>query len=137
MTVLLDTNILIDFIAQREYYFDNASKIISLCVNDKIKGCIAAHSVMNTFYITRKDFSIDERRKILSGLCKILTVVGIDYNKISNALNNENFSDIEDCLQMECAKEFSANYIITRNIDDFVNSEIKPILPDDFLLLMN
>lgn len=136
MTVLLDTNILIDFIAQREYYFDNARKIISLCVNDKIKGCIAAHSVMNTFYITRKDFSIEERRKILSGLCKILTVIGINYNKISNALDNENFSDIEDCLQMECAKELSADYIITRNIDDFVNSEIKPILPDDFLALM-
>ena len=91
---------------------------------------------MNTFYITRKDFSIEERRKILSGLCKILTVIGIDYNKISNALDNENFSDIEDCLQMECAKELSADYIITRNIDDFVNSEIKPILPDDFLALM-
>ena len=67
----------------------------------------------------------------------ILDVVGIDKNKIINALSNDKFSDVEDCLQMECAKDFSADYIVTRNIKDFANSSIKPILPSDFLKLVS
>ena len=37
---------------------------------------------------------------------------------------------------MECAKEFSADYIVTRNIKDFQNSVIKPIMPDEFLKMV-
>ena len=34
---------------------------------------------------------------------------------------------------MECARDYGAKYIITRNIDDYKKSEIKAILPSDFL----
>ena len=46
---------------------------------------------------------------------------------------NEDFEDIEDRLQVECAREVNADYIITRNITDFSTSPIKAILPTDFL----
>lgn len=36
---------------------------------------------------------------------------------------------------MECAKAFSAEYIVTRNIDDYKSSEIKAILPKEYLKL--
>ena len=45
----------------------------------------------------------------------------------------EDFSDFEDCLQDECAKQVFADYIITRNTDDFLTSEIPAISPADFL----
>lgn len=48
MKVLIDTNILIDYISKREPYFEAADKIIMLCANEKLEGCIAAHSVMNS-----------------------------------------------------------------------------------------
>lgn len=38
-----------------------------------------------------------------------------------------------DFLQMECAIDYNANYIITRNIKDYKNSSVQPILPSDFL----
>lgn len=50
-------------------------------------------------------------------------------------LQNENFSDFEDCLQMECAKAYGAQYIVTRNVGDYKSSEIKAIMPKDFLRL--
>lgn len=46
---------------------------------------------------------------------------------------NEDFSDFEDCLQMECAMDYGAKYIVTRNIADYEKSEIKAISPSDFL----
>jgi hypothetical protein len=34
---------------------------------------------------------------------------------------------------MECAKTYGAEYIVTRNVEDFSASEIQAITPKDFL----
>ena len=62
-------------------------------------------------------------------VCKMFTVVGIDSIKLELALRDFEFEDFEDCLQAECAKDFSANFIVTRNVDDFCNSSIPAIEP--------
>lgn len=79
------------------------------------------------------DYAAKERRELLSGLCSIFDVEGIDRVKLLAGLYNEEFSDFEDCLQMECAKAYGVEYIITRNIDDYKMSEIKAVLPTDYL----
>ena len=135
MRVLIDTNILLDALLGREPHFDNADKIIKLCADKKIEGFMAAHSIPNIFYILRKDMSEESRREVLLNLCDILMVASIDFNKIISALQNKDFSDLEDCLQSICAKDVKANYIITRNIKDFTSSEVPAILPEDFLAL--
>lgn len=56
--------------------------------------------------------------------------------KIISATENEAFSDFEDCLQEECAVEAMADYIVTRNPDDYRTSRIKVIEPDEFLKLL-
>lgn len=137
MRVLLDTNILIDYIALRQPYAESAERIMFLCKNRQIHCCMAAHSVMNVFYILRKNFTVDERRIILKELCEIIEVISIEKSKIIASLENHDFSDMEDCLQSKCAEEFSADYIITRNIKDFQYSTIPAVLPDDFLHIIN
>ena len=132
MKILIDTNILIDFYAKRQDYYNSALKIMSMCTEKQVIGCVAAHSITNIFFILRKYMSLETRRSMLKDLCKIVTVIGIDANKLVSALDNKNFFDVEDCLQMECAKEFSADYIVTRNIKDFKHSTIPVILPDVF-----
>ena len=37
---------------------------------------------------------------------------------------------------MECAKSYGAEYIVTRNTDDYKVSEIKAILPKDYLEIL-
>lgn len=63
----------------------------------------------------------------------IFDVEGIDKGKLLMGLQNEDFSDFEDCIQMECAKAYRAEYIVTRNIDDYKSSEVKGILPNEYL----
>lgn len=132
MRILLDTNVLIDYLMKREPYKCSGESILNACISDEMKGCIAAHSISNLFFILRKSFSVDERRDILGVLCQILTVVGIDEDMIIRALQNTEFTDFEDCLQMECAREFKAEFIITRNLADFQHSPIPAISSDEF-----
>lgn len=124
MRVLIDTNIILDYILNREPYDKYARRIVEACKEKRISGCIAAHSIPNIFYILRKVYTIEERREILLALCQLFDVEGIDADKIQNALKNNNFSDFEDCLQMECAKKYHADYIVTRNTADFAASNI-------------
>ncbi len=137
MRVLLDTNVILDQISLRQPFFNDSHRIIELCTNKKIEGFVAAHSVTNIFYILRHEMSLEERRSVLIGFCKLLTVVGIDKEKLIASLENEYFSDVEDCLQTECAKSCGADYIVTRNVKDFQSSAVPAILPDEFLKLIN
>ncbi len=135
MNVLIDTNIILDYLTKREPFFRDAREILFMCASGKLNGCIAAHSVMNAFYILRKTFSSEKRRKMLLELCEITTIIGIDEHDILSVLNDEEFADMEDCLQAECALKCGAEYVITRNIEDFTTSKVTAIEPHNFIIL--
>lgn len=92
MRILLDMNVLIDYLIKREPFNGSAERILNACISGELKGCIAAHSMSNLFFILRKSFSVDERRDMLSVLCQILTVAGIDEDMIIRALQNVYFN---------------------------------------------
>ena len=133
MKVLLDTNILLDFVLKRDPFEKDAVKIIELCRDGIIRGYIAAHSYVNMFYILRKHFTVEERKSILYNLSKITKIIQIDGKIIKAALNNDAFLDYEDCVQSECADSVLADYIITRNVKDYSGSKIVALSPDKFL----
>ena len=132
MRVLVDTNIVLDYLLEREPYAESAKKIVVACKQKKVIGCIAGHTVSNMFFILRKTYSVEDRRTILKDICKLFDVEGIDRLKIIQALDNSDFKDFEDCLQMQCAKSFRADYILTRNLADYRDSEIACISPEEF-----
>ena len=136
MRVLVDTNVLLDYLVGREPHFTASNNVVQLCAERKVQGIIAAHSISNMFYILRKDLPETERRDALLQLCKIFNVAGIDQEKLENALQNALFPDFEDCLQAECAVTAKSDYIITRNAKDFVGSKIPVVTPTEFLALM-
>ena len=133
MVILVDTNILMDVIADRKHYAEYGKEILEMCAKRQVTGVMAAHSIPNLFYILRKDFSQEERRALLRNLCRIFRISDLNAKKILAALDNDEFLDFEDCLQEECAVEESADFIVTRNPDDFMKSRVKVLQPDEFL----
>ena len=90
--ILIDTNVLLDYLLEREPFFEDAKKVISSCTEGNTKGCIAAHSISNMFFILRKDYTAKERREILSNLCTIFDVEGIDKAKLLSEKIKSSFS---------------------------------------------
>ena len=136
MLILIDTNVLLDVIAIREPYVIFSEKVIDLCRQEIINGAIAGHSVLNAMYVLRKNFTLEERKEIFLSLCEFLYVESVDFGKIIQALKDDNFSDFEDCLQMQCALSLRADYIVTRNVKDFAASEIPAVTPEEFLKIL-
>lgn len=136
LRILVDTNVLLDYLLCRSPYDQAAEQIIIACKQQRVSGCIAAHSISNMFFILRKAFSVAERRKLLLSICELFEVEGIDRGKIFHALADETFLDFEDCLQKECAVAFQADYIVTRNGADFKSSRIPCIEPLEFCKML-
>ena len=136
MVILIDTDIILDYLISREPFVDNADKILSLCFQQKCSGYIAAHSITNIFYILRRNFSASKRKEMLMELCEFIEVAGIHKKQVIDALANEDFDDLEDRLQVECARMVKADYIVTRNIADFTGSPIQVVSPEELLKKM-
>ena len=132
MKALIDSDVILDFLLEREPFYEKSRKVVELCSQHSVDGYMAAHSVTNLFYLLRKDFSNEERREALLSLFDIFTIEQIDTDKLRSALTNKEFKDFEDCLQVECAKVVDADYVVTRNVSDYSNSEVKALKPDAF-----
>jgi predicted nucleic acid-binding protein len=136
MVVLVDTNIILDCLTLREPFTSESAQILQICGEGKITGCIAAHSIANSFYILRKMFTPADRKGLFLALCEFMEIVNVEQSHILNALQNEKFDDFEDCVQLECAKTVGAEYIVTRNPADYINSDIPAIFPCELLSLI-
>jgi len=137
LTVLIDTDVLIDFLTDREPFTKSAKEVIKKSQASAINAFLAPHSITNIFYILRKHYSIADRRQRLTDLCMSVSVALIDANLVMKALVNNDFDDVDDSLQAECAIAIGADYIVTRNIGDYVKSKIPAILPNKLLALVS
>ena len=126
LVLLIDTNILLNYITNREDpYLEQSVEIVRKCATGECTGYIAFHTLSTLWYVLRKRSDI-VRRQNLKDICEIFTVATASQTEIIDAIE-------EDCLQDKCAKDVGADYIITCNVRDFENSEVLAITPDDFI----
>ena len=133
MAILIDTNVILDFVLDREPFSENADKIMQLCIKNNLTGYLACHSLLNAFYISRKERSVGERKQFIVMLCEYFNIIGIESRKIAAALQCDRWDDLEDGLQMQCAADEGLDYIITRDPKGFESSKVQVLSPDEFL----
>lgn len=135
MVLLIDTNVVLDYLLEREPYFKDANSILALCRTDEIKGYLAFHSVSSIWYTLRKHSEI-ERRYALLEVAVLLEVAAAPHEAVVDAILNEDFADFEDCLQEKCAIDVEADYIVTGNVKDFKTSTIPAVTPAQMLEIL-
>ncbi len=133
MTLLIDTNILLDYLDKRATYTPAIDEIYTKILSKQIHGVLAAHSITNLWYILRKDYSGAERRELLSSILEVFEISPLTKDKFVSAINRSDFKDFEDCLQDECAIHAKADCIVTRNVKDFVNAKTPVFTPEEFV----
>lgn len=133
MVILVDTNILLNYLTNRQdEYLKQSIQIVEMCARGVFIGYVVFHTLSTLWYVLRKR-SHKERRQNLRDICEIFSVASASKNEIIDAINRDFFVDFEDCLQDKCAKEVGADYIITCNTKDFENSEIQAVNPKEFM----
>lgn len=132
MRVLLDTNIVLDFILVRQPFFTEADQIFIELQNNKFKAFISAITPINAFYTTRKEKGKEIAFEAIEELLKLVQIARCDKNVFQNALSL-GFDDYEDAVQHECALAENLDAIVTRNTKDYKNASMTIYSPNDFL----
>lgn len=132
MKVLIDTNIILDVLCNREEFVKDSSQIFKLCEVKQITGYISALSIPNIIYIMRKELDSEATKDLLDKLFLIFNVADLKTDDLKKAAAMD-FKDYEDAVQSACALRIKADFIVTRNIKDFTNSKVTAIKPSELL----
>ena len=132
MKVLIDTNILLDVLCARENFLEPSLKVWKYCEVNKLEGYISALSVPNIVYILRKELTPEKTQEVIEQLLLIFKVCDLKTEDLKKAAAMQH-SDYEDALQMVCAGRIKADYIVTRNIRDFLVSKVPALTPSELL----
>jgi predicted nucleic acid-binding protein len=133
-TILIDLNIIIDYLDKRPGH-EKALEIIIHCCLKKARGYLCAHEITTLSYFLDKNVKDRSKNiKIISVLLKIFEIIEINKMILEKSLFSD-LSDYEDAVIEISAKEKNIDYIITRNIKDFKRSQIKPLLPEEYLAI--
>lgn len=135
MRALIDSDVTLDFILQRQPFFVEAAEIFTRLGNGEFDAYVSAVTPINVYYFTRKAKGISGARQAVQDLLIAAKVCKIDSRTLQNA-HISPITDYEDAVQHECAVVENLDAIVTRNIKDYKNSSIKVYLPTEFLQII-
>jgi predicted nucleic acid-binding protein len=131
--VLVDTNIVLDFLLQREPFFRDAELLFQAIEAEQIIGYVTATTLTDIFYIARKQTrDMAQARQAVSEILTAMVICPIDRGVLESALDS-GFSDFEDAVQIFAAVSQGLDIILTRDQKGFTDSPI-PVLSIQKLL---
>jgi len=131
--LFIDTNIVVDLLSKREYFYEEAAILFSMADKKEIELYLSALTMANTSYIILKQTDSAKAKKILRTLSLIVKILPLDDKIMGLAFNDETFNDFEDSLQYFTALENNMDVIITRNLKDFQKSKLPVLTARQFL----
>ncbi len=132
--ILVGTNIVLDLLAQREKFLEEAQKLFTLSDKNKVKLYISSLTMANIYYILSQQMKMNNVRKTLRKFKLLVEVLPMD-NKIIDLSLDSDFNDFEDAIQYYTAIENEISIIVTRNLKDFKTAKIPVITAKEYIKL--
>lgn len=133
MTVLLDTNIILDALQERQPFDVLAKEIMRKASSGEIACCFTANAATDIFYLYTKARDLQSARSAMDYLLKNYSVVSVTHEDCVDALSLT-IDDFEDAIVAVCAKKARVDYIITRdNRFLYDNLPVQIISPKELL----
>jgi len=134
--IFLDTNVIIDVLANRQPFSESSSKLFDYAEKGKINLFISALSYSNIYYIIRKTCTHKEMLSLLKDLEALTETLDVTKQVILKSLSGD-FKDFEDAIQYNTAlANKNIKVIVTRNVKDYKNSELTILTPDEALSII-
>ena len=130
-SLFIDSDVLIDLLAQRENYVE-AAALMTIIGEKKAAAFTTPIVLANVDYIITKYSSKAKSRKAIRALRKWLSNLPMDEKTVDTALESE-FSDFEDALQYYAAEKHGIDFIITRNKKDYARGGLRVVTAQEYM----
>lgn len=131
MRIFLDTNVMVDFCAERESFYPDAAAIIEMGYDGKITPIASSLTFVNIAYVLRKVKPRELVIQKLEQLMDLCVVSSIDRQTVSLASSSRS-KDFEDAVQYFSALQAKADLIITRDTKGFADFDLLVMTPAEF-----
>ncbi len=123
--IFADTNVIIDFLGNRESFSNAATELFDLYAENKKKIFVSAISYTNVYYLLYKQIkSHKEVISLLNTLFDLTELIDVNKNIISQSLHSS-FSDFEDSVQFYSAiSNAKIDIIVSRDKKGFKKSTL-------------
>ena len=129
----VDTNILIDLLADRPPFSKFAIELFNRAEKKRVKLYTSSHSIATTHYLLKKYVEENVLRELLTSLLEYIEVIAIDLTIIKKSLLSKH-KDFEDAIQIFAANTIKdLDFIVTRNLKDFKDTGLTVLPPDEVL----
>jgi predicted nucleic acid-binding protein len=131
--IFLDTNVLMDILANRQPFYKSSAEIYKLGLRKKVVLFTSSNTISTLHYLLKKFTTEENIRQSLDEVTTVLSIIPVDINIIKKSLKS-NHKDFEDAIQIVSAQSINnMDCIVTRDLKDYKFAEIAVLTPDDFL----
>ncbi|MFQ5628527.1 MAG: PIN domain-containing protein [bacterium] len=133
MKIMLDLNVLLDYIQKRKPHYHYSSIVLSEVLTGRLEGVIPAHALTTIYYIIARH---NDKKRAEEAIDWILAhfEVAITDKPVFVRARELPIDDFEDGVVASLAEVSQSDLIVTRNLPDFEDSPISAITPQEFVL---
>jgi predicted nucleic acid-binding protein len=128
VTVLVDTDLLIDVALNRRPYAADAGALLDALEQRQASGFIAWHTAANFYYLVVPKRGRAGTKAFLVDLARFIQVAPTTTESLKYAATLP-MRDFEDAMQAAAAVACAAAAIATRNVRDFRRSPVRAATP--------
>ena len=132
MRSLIDANIILDVLQQREPHWVDSSTVWKLCETGQMEGFVSALTFANLVYVMRRELTPAQIQDVLEKLHLIFHFADFSVSDMDKAAVMK-WDDFEDAIQAATAERIGADFIVTRNIRDFRQSRVPSLTPAELI----
>lgn len=144
MRIFIDTNIILEFIDHRSEY-NSVRSILADIRNGNSVGVVSQGCVYTLAFLIERSLKARgihkpeqtvQLRRLLRSVLSLVEPIGITRQDMLNAIENEDFDDIEDSFQYQSALKHHCDVLVTINIDDFQHADcqaLEILTPSEFI----
>jgi len=135
MKILVDSNVAIDVLLERDTFYTSALKVFGLS-KGSCEIFVSASTITDIYYIVS---SLKKSKEIamasIKNLLAMVDVAAVTSNEIRQAVNLD-WGDFEDAVQYAAGESIAVDYLVTRNKKDFASATLPVVSPDELLALL-
>lgn len=135
MTVLVDINVVLDVLLNREPFADASAALWEAIETGRCGGLLSAHAFPTIHYLIRKERGSGAAKRSIRAMRTVFAVAAVDGKAIDRSLELD-FTDFEDAVTAAAAEAASVDYLVTRDPRGFRNSPVAVLSPEEFLAIL-
>jgi predicted nucleic acid-binding protein len=132
MKVLIDVNVALDVILERQPWLDDSKKVWDACHEARVVGHLIATAVTNIFYVSRRLIGTEKARAAVRICLVTFEIIPVGRDELEEA-DSMAGSDLEDNVSLACALAAGLDAIVTRDPRGFAGSPVPVLSPAELL----